>query len=227
MLDRFLCIRVATFSLIGYCSAIAGPTFVDPKLRSQVLYGARSYPHGWIWWLFAPVAFVLPYIALRFFESKEAWLVSSITPLIILGAAAAFSFPPERPHMGILVCTFGFALIILVTVACSVSASDFAYAADTAIPFESRLERVKATASFWQMISVYGAAGYLAFAVAWLYALWFMTEKFVGSAEDRFRLGQSQVAVAVAVSICVVVGPILEAFSNAFEAMLQLSTVKK
>src|SRR5947207_735325 len=125
MLDRFLCIRVAAFSLIGYCSAIAGPMYVDPKLRTHVLYGARTYPHGWIWWLFTPLAFVLPYIALRFFESKAALFVSSIMPLLILGSVAAFSFPPERPHMGIVVCILGFALIILVTVACSLSASDF------------------------------------------------------------------------------------------------------
>jgi hypothetical protein len=201
--------------------------YLDPKLRTHVLYGARTYPHGWIWWLFTPAAFVLPYLALRFFSSKGALSVGSIAPLLILAAIAAFSFPPERPHMGIVVCSFGFALVILATVACRLSGSDFAYIADATIPFESRLERVKATAAFWQMISVYAAAGYLAFVVAWQYAMWFITEKMVDSAQDKFTLGQNQTAVTVAVTLCVVIGPLLEAFSNAFGAIVQLSNVKK
>ncbi|HVS82681.1 MAG TPA: hypothetical protein VHE60_13200 [Pyrinomonadaceae bacterium] len=228
MLDRFLCIRVAAFSLIGYCTAIAGPMLLDPKLPTHIGYGPRSYPpHGWIWWLFTPLAFLLPYISLRIFTSNEALLVSSIAPLLILAAAASFSFPPERPHMGVLLCGLGFAVIILITVAIRIKASDFAYIADTTVPFESRLEHVKATAAFWQMISVYAGAAYLAFGVSWIYAMWFTTEKMVSSAEDKFTLGQAQVALAVAVTICVVVGPLLEAFLNAFGAIAQLSNVKK
>jgi len=60
MLDRFFCLRVAAFSAVGYCSAIASPLWIDPLLCSHVRYGARSYPRGWVWWLFAPLTFVLP-----------------------------------------------------------------------------------------------------------------------------------------------------------------------
>lgn len=228
MLDRFLCIRLAAFSLIGYCTAIAGPTLLDPKLPTHIGYGSRSYPpHGWIWWLFTPVALFLPYISLRFSASNAAFLVSSMAPLLTLAAVASFCFPPERPHMGVILCGLGFALIILITVAFRIRADEFAYVADPTVPFESRLEHVKATAAFWQMIAVYAGAAYLAFAVSWIYAMWFTTEKIVTSPEDKFTFGQAQVSFAVLVTICVVFGPLWEAFSNAFVAIAQLSNVKK
>ncbi len=228
MLDRFLCIRIAAFSLLGYCTAIAGPILLDPKLPTHIGYPARSSPpHAWIWLLFTPLALFLPYISLRIFTSNEALFASSIAPLLILAAVASYSFPPERPHMGVLLCGLGFALIILITVAFRIKANDFAFIADTTVPFESRLEHVKATAAFWQMIAVYSGAGYLAFAIAWIYAMWFTTEKMVTSAADKFTLGQAQVALAVVVTICVVLGPLLEAFLNAFGAIAQLSNVKK
>lgn len=228
MLDNFLCMRVAAFSLIGYFTVVAGPVLLDPRLPTHIGYPKRGYPpHGWIWWLFTPLALLLPYIALRVFASKEALFISSVAPLLLLALAASFSFPPERPHFGALLCGFGFSLIILITVAFRVNANDFAYIADATIPFESRLEHVKATAAFWQTISVYAGAAYLAFAVSWIYAMWFTTEKIVGSPEDKFTFGQAQVALAVLVTICVVFGPLLEAFRNAFGAIAQISNVKK
>jgi len=129
--------------------------------------------------------------------------------------------------MGTLLCGFGFALIILITIAFRINADDFGYIADATIPFESRLEQVKATAAFWQMIAVYAGAAYLAFAVSWIYAMWFTTEKIVRSSEDKFTFGQAQVALAGIVTICVVLGPLFEAFRNAFGAIAQISNVKK
>jgi hypothetical protein len=228
VLDKFLCIRLAAFSVIGYFTVIAGPVLLDPKLPTHIGYPNRVCPaQGWIWWLFTPLALVLPYIGLRVFASKEALLISAIAPLLLLAIAASLSFPPERPHLGTLLCGFGFSLIILITVAFRVNANDFGYVADATIPFESRLEQVKATAALWQTISVYAGAAYLAFAVSWVYAMRFMTEKIVSSPEDRLTFGQAQLALAVLVTICVVSGPLLEAFRNAFGAIAQISNVKK
>src|SRR5258708_2491016 len=228
MVDGFLCIRVAAFSLIGYFTVIAGPLLLDPRLPTHIGYPNRGYPaHAWIWWSIAPLAFVLPYINLKSFTSKELLLVGSIAPLLLLAIVASLNFPPERPHMGTLLCGFGFALIIVITVAFRIKANDFAYIADVTIPFELRLEQLKATAAFWQMISVYAGAAYLAFAISWIYAMWFTTEKIVSSSQDKFTFGQAQVALAGIVSICVILGPLLEAFQNAFRAVAQISNVKK
>ena len=227
MLNWFFIIRIAIFSLVGYSAAIAGPLFIDPRLRSHVAFKDRHYPHGWLWWFATPVVFGVPILLLSWWTSNVAIYVASIAPLVLVSAVAAFSFGPERPHMGIVVCATGFALVILVTVACRLSAGDFAFIQDMTVPFESRLERVKAAVAFWQMISVYASAGYLAFAVSWSYAMWFTTEKMVSSPEDRFTLGQAEVGILIAVTACVVLGPLLEAFSNAFAAMAQLSNVMK
>jgi hypothetical protein len=227
-MDRFLSIRVALISLVGYFTVVAGPVLLDPRLPTHIGYPKRGYPpHGWIWWLFTPLALLLPFLGLQFFKSKEALLISSTAPLLLLAMAASLSFPPERPHFGTLLCGFGFALIILITVAFRINANDFAYIANTSVPFESRLEHIKATAAFWQTISVYAGAAYLAFAVSWIYAMWFTTEKIVSSPEDKFTFGQACVALAVLVTVCVVFGPLFEAFRNAFAAIAQISNVQK
>ena len=227
MLDRFFYIRVAAISLVGYFTVVAGPLLLDPKLPTHIGYPNRSYPpYGWIWWLFTPVALLLPFIGLRVFTSKEWILIISVAPLLLLSIAASLSFPPERPHFGTLLCGFGFSLIILITVVFRVYGNDFANISDPTIPFESRLEHVKASAAYWQMISVYAGAAYLAFAVSWIYAMWFTTEKIVSSSEDKYTFGQAQVALAVLVTICVVFGPLFEAFRNAFKATAQISHVK-
>ena len=227
MVDNFLCIRVAVFSLIGYFTVVAGPVLLDPRLPTHIGYPKRKYPrHGWIWWLFTPLAFVLPYLALQFLKPKEILLIGSMAPLIILAIAASLSFPPEQPHFGTLLCGYGFALIIGLTIAFHIYANDFTYVVNTTVPFDSRLEHIKATAAFWQTIAVYSGAAYLAFAVSWIYAMWFTTEKIVSSAKDKFTFGQAQVALAVLVTICVILGPLLEAFRNAFAAIAQISNVK-
>lgn len=229
MLDNFFYIRIAVFSALGLCCALAGPMLLDPKLETHVRYGAREYHWNCtslVWLLFVVLAFCIPYFVLPHFETAVYKYVISVAPILLFGVIAAFIFPPERPHMGVVVSCLGFALIILVTVGIRLSANDFSnLSAET--PFESRLEAVKAAIAFWQMIAVYASAGYLAFSVTWLYAMWFTTEKMVSSAEDRFILGQAQVGVAVAVTVCVVIGPLLEAFSNAFKAMDYLLSVKK
>ena len=228
MIDWFLTIRVALISLVGYFTVVAGPVLLDPRLPTHIGYPKRGYPpYGWLWWLFTPLAFLLPLIGLQVFKLKPALLITSIAPLLLLAMAASLSFPPERPHFGTLLCGLGFSLIILITVVFRINANDVTYIGNASIPFESRLEHIKATAAFWQTISVYAGAAYLAFVVSWIYAMWFTTEKIVSSPEDKFTFGQACVAVAVLVTICVVFGPLFEAFRNAFLAINQISNVQK
>jgi hypothetical protein len=227
MIDHLLSIRVAAFSLIGYCLSVAGPVYLDPKLTTHVIHRARTHSHCWVWWAFAPVAFLLPYIGLNFVSSKPSILAMSIAPLVVSAAILSVCFPPERPHSAVVFPALAFTVVIVVTIAFRLMVSDFSFVADITIPFESRLERVKAVVTYWQMISVYGAAGYLAFVVTWVYAMWFTTDKRVSSPEDRYTLGQAQVTFALVLSMSVLVGPLAEAFSNSHTAMEELSRVLK
>jgi hypothetical protein len=129
--------------------------------------------------------------------------------------------------MGILLWTLGFALVAFVTMWFRESLGDFDYLTELGIPFESRLERLKASVAFWQGIIIFGGAGYLAFLVSWLYALWFTTLHIVKSDADIFLLGEASILEATAFSICVVVGPLAEAFLNFFACAAKLSTVNK
>lgn len=228
MSDSFLFARVATFSLIGYCSMIALPLYVDPKLYSHVAYGARDRPsNSWRWWLGGPIVFLLPLLMLRWFTSEGALLACSTAPLVVAVVIAAFSFPPERPHAGIVGTGFGFAVIILLTVVGRFTANDFSFVNQTGVPFEARLERLKAVVVLWQTISIYAGAGYLAFLVTWLYVNWVGAEKTVSGAKDRFVLGNWMATIMVMATACVLFGPLFEFFRNTFEATAQFSKLRK
>ena len=226
MLDHFFCIRIAVFSLIGFCLAISGPLYLDCRLESHVVHGARIYKNHKIWWYLAPIAFLLPYLGLKIFTSPTILVIFSLSPLVVLGVLASFCFPPERPHSSVLFCMMGFAVIILLTIVFRLGGGDYSFVGNTAIPFEARLEEVKAYINFWQMVFIYGAAGYIAFAVTWVYAMWFTTDKRVSSAKDKFVLGQAQVLFALIISVCYMFGPLEEAFFNSFWAMSELSNLR-
>ena len=226
MLDRFFSLRIALFSGIGYCSAIAGPLWIDGKLISHVRYGARHYPHGWVWWLFTPLAVVLPYFGLRYCTSQASLYLAAAAPLLLMTATASISFPPERPHLGLVSIAVGFLIVTIAAVGSKLAGNDVAYLVDTTLARDLRLERLKANIAFWQMIAVYASAGYLAFFVAWLYATWFITERMVTAPEDRFVLGQSEVAIGILVTICVIFGPLFEAFANTFRAIRAVTDIK-
>ena len=226
MFSHFFCARIAVFSLLAYCMAIAGPLYLDCRIPSHIRYGPRTQPRGRRWWLLSPLAFVLPYLGLKLFTSPLMALVASVAPLLLLTTLAAFCFPPERPHSAVLFCIAGFTPTILLTVLFHFAGGDFSFVQNKTIPIELRLELVKAAVTYLQMISVYGSAGYLAFAVTWVYAMWFTTDKRVSDKKDIFTLGQAQLAFALTLSVCVVLGPALESVSNTLTAMSQLLNVR-
>jgi len=77
----------------------------------------------------------------------------------------------------------------------------------------------------WQMIAVYGAGGYLVFTMSWAYTLYVAVNITVKDDLDRFRLAQGEVIQILIITTCVVLGPLLEAFDNAFEYATKLSEV--
>ncbi len=192
MIDLSLCLRISAFSAVGYYVAIAGPMFLDPKLITHVKYKARAFEgRKWLWLASGSVFFLLPLLPLLpALHSQVALFTCSLAPMIFLGVVLSWLFPPEKPHMGIVVSATGFLLVILLTLIARSSGDNFDSISDVTIPLASRIEYVKAVVTFWQMIAVYSGVGYLAFAVSWLYAMWFTTEKMATSKADKFSLGQ-------------------------------------
>jgi len=228
--DRRLAIKISLFNVIGLLLAVAGPVVIDPQLATHV-YGAehaRLRPHGAaIATLLCAVLFVSTYVGLKRTRAVATSLLSSFIFLLLAGVAASFAFPPERPHMGVLMVTLSYALLSFLTVYFRQSREDYRYVQDLTLSFEGRLERLKATIATWQLILVYGAAGYLAFAVYLITVLWNVGPIMLADKNDIFWWGNINVLSIGLYSALVVIGPLNEAFQMVFRSIEQLSNVQR
>lgn len=227
MADRRFSIRIALFNSIGYCIGTVTAWVVDHRLESHVIYDRRYYPYAWLWVSLSLLVFLSTYLLLRHLKRKHLVLIGSFAPLVIFGVSASLGFPPERPHFGIFGSTFGFALLSFLTTWLHLSLGQFNYANEMTVPYEARLERVKATISTWQMIAIYGAVGYMAFVISWAYVVSVIVSLTVRCDQDRFILGQAGIIQILVISICVIRGPLFEAFNNMFAAVKQLSKMRR
>jgi hypothetical protein len=224
--SRLFRCRIGLISFVGYATGVCGVSVIDPILTSHVLFGSRHYPYAWVWWLLSPLTFIAPYVLLRRYRAKHSTAIISVAPLAILGVIASFFFPPERPHAGILFSALGFALIAFLTAWLSFSPGDYRFLVDCTIPFPCRLERVKASVSWWQSIAVYSTMGYMAFAISWAYVLLVSVPQIVDKPADRFFLQKALILEVFITSFCVLLGPLWELFSIATVALSQITKIK-
>jgi hypothetical protein len=226
-MDSSFCLRIALFNFMGYCTGTLTACLLDSRLMTHAEYPPRKYRYGWIWILLSPILPLCTYFLLRRLESTGPVLLASFALLIVFGFTASLGFPPERPHAGIFAYTFGVALLSFVTAWFHLSRVTLNFIQNTDVPFAARLESVKATALTWQMIAVYASVGYLAFVISWVYVLSVITQFTVNSQRDRFAMGRAGIFQILSVSVCVILGPLWEAFNNAAAAIAQLSELRK
>lgn len=227
MLDGLLIFRIASISIIGYWCVVNGPLYIDPKLTTHTRFKKRESHKIWIWWSASPLMFLVPFVALPWSSSIATISLFSLGPLLTISILSIFMFAPERPHMGAVIAAFGFNLIILITLFFRLNSPDIGYVTNIDIPFDLRLEYVKAVVVLWQTVAIYSSVAYLAFAISWLYAIWYMAEKMVKDDGQRFILGQWMAAVAGVASLCVIFGPLEEGFHNTFYAIDLLTKIPR
>jgi hypothetical protein len=214
-------LKIAFFTAIGSYSGILTALVLDHRLTTHVrFHEPRYYSHRWLWFMLPALVPLTTYFLLKYLRGKVWILLGSFLPLFVFGAVASLLFPPERPHVGILGSTFGFAVLSFLTTLVRISLVD--YSREDIAP-EVRFECIKSTIAMWQMIAVYSAAGYLAFAISWTYVVSVIAQMTASSEKDRFEIGEAGIFQIIAVSICVLLGPLYEAFKNAFTAVTQLT----
>jgi len=118
-------------------------------------------------------------------------------------------------------------LVSFITAWLHLKQDDLSYIEDYDFPFESRLERLKASTTLWQQISIYGSAGYLAFVLTWIYVLWQLAPYIVTDRRDIFLLNSVAALEGLIFTVFVILGPLKEAFQRAFFLASMLSTVQR
>lgn len=228
---------IGAFNAVGFVLAIASPMIVDPRLTTHVQFPNRTYSK-WIWLLTiisVPVFFITRRL-LRKGEVTRRNYFRAFLPIFIPGMViAVFAFKPERPHLGAMLLTVAYGSLSVVTVGCRQTREDVdSYINDSRFEFRSRFERLKATVSSWQLISVYGMASYIGFVAVALSVLWTIAGYMVRCDVDivrceseKFFLGESFIAQMTVYSICVATGPLHECFEMMSQSTRRLSELKE
>ena len=135
--DRAFEFGIALLNSLGFVCSTGMPTFVDGRLTSHIIYGARHYPLGYWVCLPAPVIGALTYMCLQKCKSARAKVV---LPTAILVGAGVLTLPNFRPgfipHMAV---TLGITLCAVASLAsCWIrfGSTSTEYLKEAAIPWE-------------------------------------------------------------------------------------------
>ena len=93
----------AVTNLVGYLLAVIPPLVLDPRLETHVRFGARSYDHGWLVCIIAPVVFGSTYALLRKAKSEISAILGATVPLLVGYGISLPILRPECPH-GNIIC---------------------------------------------------------------------------------------------------------------------------
>ncbi len=109
---RFPWVLGAT-NVYGYLLATWCPAYLDPRLTTHKVYGARHYPNAWLIVPTSVLVFVGTWLIHRRRESYEIWWRSTL-PLFLGAAATVPILAPEVPHPWLTAVTLEWLMITIV-----------------------------------------------------------------------------------------------------------------
>jgi len=233
-IDKRFLKKLALINGLAIFIIVLGPLIIDPRLKSHVQFPNRTYTYQWLWLLMCvPVGFGTYYFG--YGRKMRGWrnrILTIVVPALILtlpALAIAFLFPPEFPHAGIVVWAFAYGFVSLLTVffRSGRTMSDPVTNDSEVLNERMKLERLKATISWWQQISLYAAAGYLAFAIFLASVAWTINGVMLpDNKAERFFFGNMQMFQILLFSVFVMAGPLLEAYRTTQYHINQIASIK-
>jgi len=216
---KLYAIKIAAFNALGYCIATGVATYIDPKLTSHRMYGARPlYPLGFWILLVGPVVFGTNYWVLSRTSSIKQKTFLPAVLLLVITALSLPNFRPEWFHMGVVGWTFLFALT---SVACSwihylpltrTNLSKLEAKSDAKIAW------VKETISLWRTVFISLTGAYLALLIPWFNYFLQSIPQLIPD-ENEARLLRCLLGGQLSIfSLFVFSGPLFEAMQKAREA---------
>jgi hypothetical protein len=227
--DRGLAFKLSMFNTLGLALAITSPMIIDRKMTTDYYFqDTRHYSWALLLLLFlCPLVFFLTYRLIDKSRASRRNLWVPLLPLGVLGAMiGGFAFRPQIPHDGALLLVFGYGLVSFSSVVLRHARDTGDYLDNTELDFNLRLERLKATITFWQQFTVYGVTAYLAAVISAIYIIWSVAERTVKDPSEQVLLGAAGLAEIILLSVCVVVGPLNEALAMTLQSIERLTTVR-
>jgi hypothetical protein len=218
--ERATAVRIACITAAGFLFSTVGPTYMDPRLKSHVVWGARSYPLGYAIAVFVPIFFFVTYFSMRKFGTMYtmlAWL-----PFAVLMFPFLWYFKPEFPHAGVLFGIVGYAFLAFLTAFLENAVMIPPEVAHKAVPRRAKIRRLEEAIKDWRAILFISATTYVVVIIYWLQMLWQVAGIIVTDPAEKFLFGNAMVASVLYFSLFVVTGPIWSLFKGLKNHQIQL-----
>jgi hypothetical protein len=216
---KWFAIKIALFNSIGFSYVTAGVTYVDARLTTHVVFGARHYRAGYAIAVFGGVLiFIGTMLAIL---KANSWKLKAALPAIIFAVINAIALPffrPEFPHAGMSSWTLQLSLVCLIS--CMIHFLPFGTKQLTAgdVSAQIKMERVKEHANLWRTIAISLTVGYIAVIIPWSSFIWSQPAHIVTDATEAFLLSQSASIALAILSLYMLFGLVYEAFLKAHRA---------
>jgi hypothetical protein len=216
---KWFAVKIALFNLIGFSYVIASVTYVDARLTTHVVYGARHYRAGY------PLAVIgglfIFFSTMLAILKPASWKVKAALPAMIfavMGVMALPFFGPEFPHQGMASWTLQLSLVCLLSCLAHFIPFSTEQLTATDISAQIKIERVKEHANLWRTIAISVTVGYIAVIIPWNNFIWSQPSHIVTNASEAFLLGQGAAIALAILSLYMLFGVIYEAFLKAHHA---------
>lgn len=217
--DKWFAMKIAVFNSIGFSYVTAGVTYVDARLTTHVVFGARHYHAGYAIAVIGGVLiFVITMLAIL---KATSWKVKAALPTMIFAIVNVVALPffrPEFPHMGMSSWTLQLSLVCLL--ACAIHFVPFGTErlAARGISTQIKLERVREYANLWRTIAISLTVGYVAVIIPWSNFIWSQPMHIVKNESEAFLLIHSASIALAILSLYMLFGVVYEAFLKAHRA---------
>jgi hypothetical protein len=183
--EKCFAVRLAGFTAVGMSLAVGVPTFVDSRMTSNRIFGAREYPMGYWILLIGPLVFVGMYYLLIASSSVKKRIVKPIAYLLIVGCLSLLNFFPEFPNGNVILWLL---LYFIGDVLClwthyTPIKSDYIDLVD--ILDIAKIEMIKESINFWRTSTLMVGVGYLAILVPWSNLIWTWPAKFLTNPKEE------------------------------------------
>ena len=216
---KWFAIKIALFSALGFAYITAGVTYVDARLTTHLVYGARYYPAGYcVAVIGGIVIFGGTLLVILKFKSWKLKVALPATLFVLTNALALPFFRPEFPHMGMSSWTLQLSIVCFLS--CAIHFSPLGAEQLTALNVSTqiKLERVKEHANLWRTISISLTVGYIAVIIPWSNFIWSQPIHIVTDEREAFLLIHSASIALAILSLYMLLGVVYEAFLKAHRA---------
>lgn len=213
---KWFAIKTALFNAIGFSYVTAGITYVDARLTTHVVYGARYYSAGY--WIAVIGGVVILGGTVLVIMKSDSWKLRAVLPatlfVMMIGLALPF-FRPEFPHMGMSSWMLQLSVVSFLSGVIHFWPLGAEELAARKASKEVKLERVKEHANLWRTIAISLTVGYIAVIIPWSNFIWSQPIHIVTDEKQAFLLIHSASIALGILSLYMLLGVVYEAFLKA------------